>query len=162
MTFRERYLAAVVKLIGRPVLWRGKGLIAYDCSGTVTASLRLIGGPDLTLIDNAQALHDHSRMLRSELGPAEAPLPGDLVFCGTSPLGIEHVMTVDETGLGCISADGATSALDPAKLGFERALALTLANEHNRVRRHADYRWRKDFFSVHRNTFVDDLDHVSH
>lgn len=162
MTFRERYLEEVVKLIGGAVLWSMKGPFAHDCSGTVTASLKLIGGPDLTLIDNAQALHDHSRLLRSELGPSEKPLPGDLVFCGSSPLGIEHVMTVDETGLGCISADGATSVIDPRKLGFDRALKISLANPHNRVRRHADYRWRKDFYSVHRNTFVDDLDHVSH
>lgn len=162
-TYRERYLAAVVTLIGKPVLWSMKGPLAYDCSGSVTASVKLIGGRDLTLVENAQGLHEHSRLLHPELGPLEKPLPGDLVFYGTSPLGIEHVATVDETGMGVISADGATSHIDPRKLGFDKALALALANPSNRVRRHAliDFRHDLQFHVVHRNTFVDELDGVS-
>lgn len=164
MSFRQRYLEAVIALIGTPVLWGQKGPLTHDCSGTVTASLKLIGGPDLTLLDNSQVLHNHSRLLRPEPGPSERPLPGDLAFYGTSPLGIEHVATVDEHGTGVISADGATSHIDPRVLGFDRALALTLANPSNRVRRHALINFRHDlpFYVVHRNTFVDDLDHVSH
>lgn len=160
---RERYLAAVVALLGKPVLWRMKGPLAYDCSGTVTASMKAIGGPDLTLIENSQALHDHSRALQPELGTTEKPLPGDLVFYGTSPLGIVHVATVDELGTGVISADGATSHIDPKMLGFSQALAKAMANPANRVRRHARIDFRKDlpFHVVHRNTMVDQLDLVS-
>lgn len=162
-SFRARFLAAVVALIGKPVLWRMKGPLAYDCSGSVTAPLKAIGGPDITLVENSQGLHDHTRLLRSELGPTETPLPGDLVFYGTGPLGIVHVATVDEAGTGVISADGATSAVDPKVLGLDRALGIALANPSNRVRRHARIDFRRDlpFRVVHRNTFVDDLDNVT-
>ena len=162
-SYRARYLAAVVELLGKPVLWRMKGPLAYDCSGSVTGPLKAIGGPDLTLIENSQGLHDHSRKLRSELGPSERPLPGDLVFYGTGDTGIVHVATVDENGTGVISADGATSHIDPKVLGLDRALGIALANSANRVRRHAKIDFRKDlpFHVVHRNTFVDDLDRVT-
>lgn len=162
-TYRERFVAALIALLGKPVLWRSKGPVAYDCSGSVTASLKLIGGRDLTLVDNAQALHEHSRLLQPALGSTEKPLPGDLVFCGTGPTDIEHVATIDETGTGVISADGATSHIDPLVLGFAKALALSMANPSNRVRRHPFEGFRKDlpFQVVHRNVFVDDLDGVS-
>lgn len=162
-SFRARYLAAVVALLGKPVLWRMKGPLAYDCSGSVTAPLKSIGGPDITDLENSQGLHDHSRTLQPELGAFEVPLPGDLVFYGLSAAAISHVVTVDENGTGVISADGATSHNDPKVLGLDRALGIALANPANRVRRHPLIDFRKDlpFHVVHRNKFVDDLDRVS-
>lgn len=157
-TYRDRYYSAVVALIGKPVIWRMKGPDAFDCSGSVTYALKLIGGPDLTLIDNAQALHNETRLLR----PDEAPLKGDLVYFGlTGPTDIEHVATYDEFG-GIISADGATSQIDPKVLGYAAALARALANPSHRVRTHNTRFYRKDtpYIVVHRNVFVDRLDQV--
>lgn len=161
-TYRDRYVAAVIALLGKPVLWSAKGPLAYDCSGSVTAPIKSIGGRDITLIDNAQALHNETRPL---VPGRELLLSGDLVFYGTSPLGIEHVASyvIDEDGPCVISADGATSHLDPRLIGFDKALELAMANPANRVRRHPAIDFRKDlpFHVVHRNTFVDELDLVS-
>lgn len=156
---RVLFLKAVEAKLGKPVLWGAKGDHAYDCSGSVTASLKEIGGPDLRATDNAHALHEKSR----ELGaPAtEHPLPGDLVFYGvlegvgdTQKVRFVHVAVVDEFG-GVISADGATPSI--------KTLSQAMANPANRVRRHNTIRYRKDcpVIVVCRNTLVDDLDLVS-
>lgn len=150
MSYRSRFLGAMNGLMGSPVLWGAKGPDAFDCSGSVTHCLRFIGGPDLTHLENAQALFDHTRQLGA--GPTDTPLPGDLVFYGADDSHIIHVATYDEFG-GVISADGATSLI--------KSLSMALANPHNRVRRHNTVRYRKDFFTVHRNNYVDALDLVS-
>lgn len=159
---RVRFLKAVEALLGKPVLWGAKGPDAFDCSGSVTHSLKEIGGPDLTATDNAHALHSKTR----ELGaPAtEHPLPGDLVFYGViedarpdfagQKVRFVHVAVVDEFG-GVISADGATPSI--------KTLSQAVANPANRVRRHNTLRYRKDcpVVVVCRNTLVDNLDLVS-
>lgn len=152
MTHREQYLAAVELLIGMPVLWAQKGPDAYDCSGSVTASVKKIGGPDLTHLENAQALHDHSRVLGGSV--VDGVLAGDLAFYGYDDAHIVHVATLDEFG-GVISADGATSHITN--------LRIALANPANRVRRHAKVAFRGDlpFMVVHRNVLVDAMDMVS-
>lgn len=168
MTHREQYLAAVEALLGMPVLWGAKGPDAYDCSGVVTASMKKIGGPDLTDIENSQALHDHSRALGwgpknlleyvkatgLDGHPLQKPLPGDLAFYGYSMDRIVHVATVDQYG-GAISADGATSQIT--------SLHIALANPSHRVRRHAkvDFRGDLPFWTVHRFVALDELDRVS-
>lgn len=160
---RVRFLKRVESLIGRPVLWGAKGPDAFDCSGSVTWSLKQIGGPDLTQLENAQGLHDHSSR---ELGhePTDKPLPGDLVFYGVyEKLGelrdelkvhIIHVAVADEYE-GVISADGATPSI--------KSISQALANPHNRITRHPLYRFRKDcpVVVVHRFTLLDNLDNVS-
>lgn len=146
---RFRFLQMVVGQLGAPVLWGRKGGDAFDCSGLVTWCLKKVGGPDLTLVDNAQRLSEATR----ELGPEEALQPGDLVFYGTNPLGVEHVAVY--TGTGVISADGATSHIT--------SLEESLKNPANRVRKHDTISFRHDlpYLSRHRNTLVDSLDEVS-
>ena len=122
-------------------------------------ALLAIGGPDLRFTVNAQGYHDRTRAL----APGEAPLPGDLAFFGlTGPHDVEHVAVYSEEG-GVISADGATSHIDPKVLGFERALALAMANPANRVRIHNTVNYRSDtkYRVVHRNLLVDALDGVT-
>jgi hypothetical protein len=166
MSHRAAFLQAVEKRLGFPVLWGQKGPDAFDCSGLVTRSLLDVGGPDLTQLENAQALHDHTRALGAE--PSDIQLPGDLVFYGLyeavapSPenlapeprLHVIHVAICDEFG-GVVSADGATSAI--------KSLSVALANPANRVRRHNTIRFRRDtpYVVCHRNTLVDQLDQVS-
>lgn len=160
---RVRFLKAVEAKIGSPVLWAAKGPDAYDCSGLVTRCVVEAGGPDLTKLENAQGLHDHSSR---ELGqaPTEKPLPGDLVFYGVYErlsstdddlrVHIVHVAVVDEFG-GVVSADGATQHIT--------SLQMALNNPANRVRRHESFRFRKDCPVVvaHRFTLLDNLDGVS-
>jgi cell wall-associated NlpC family hydrolase len=163
-TYRDRFLAAVEQLLGMVVLWGAKDGLATDCSGSVTRSLKAIGGPDLTHCDNAQKLHDETRLLGA--APTDQALPGDLVFYGfpptpaelavnpAAPPHIEHVAVVDEFG-GVISADGATSHIT--------SFAAAQANPANRVRRHSSRFYRRDtpLVVTHRNLFVDALDGVS-
>lgn len=148
MTTRYRFLQLVVGQLGAPVLWGAKGGDAFDCSGLVTWCLRKVGGPDLTQVDNAQAL---SRATR-ELLPEEALEAGDLVFYGRGPDKVEHVAVY--VGPGVISADGATSHIT--------SLGISLANPANRVRQHDTISFRHDlpFLSRHRNTLVDNIDLV--
>lgn len=162
VSHRVRFLKAVEALLGKPVCWGAKGPDAFDCSGSVTFSLKAIGGPDLTGTDNAHALHGKTR----ELGNPETehPLPGDLAYYGIyeedpetkkkDKLRFIHVAVVDEYG-GVISADGATSRIT--------SLAQAMANPHNRIKRHALIRFRKDcpVVVVCRNVLVDNLDLVS-
>lgn len=157
MTARERFLAAMHDLVGKPVLWSMKGPDAVDCSGSVSVALIAAGGQDLRYTVNAQGYHDRTRLLR----PDEAPIPGDLALYGDGPTSIEHVAVVHEEG-GVISADGATSHINPKDLGFAKALALTLANPSHRVRLHNTVNYRMDtpYRVVHRNTLVDVLDGV--
>lgn len=150
-TARDRYIAELELLLGKPVLWAQKGPDAFDCSGSVTWCLWKAGGPDLRHLDNAQALYEATRGL---MPIAEKPLKGDLVLYGYGPTQIIHVASVDQFG-GVISADGATPAIT--------SLQQALANPANRVRRHADINYRRDtpFVQVHRNTLLDNLDLVS-
>lgn len=160
MSARARFLAAVERQLGMPVLWGAKEGPARDCSGSVTVPLKEIGGPDLTHIDTAQGLHDETRVLGA--GPSDTQLPGDLAFYGVYEkqldgyvrVHIVHVAVLDEYG-GVISADGATSSVT--------SLAMALANPANRVRRHSMIRYRHDtpVVVVHRNTIIDKLDEVS-
>lgn len=158
MSKRDDFLKAMHDLVGKPVLWGMKGPDAYDCSGSVSVALLAAGGPDLRDTVNAQGYHDRTRLLR----PDESPLPGDLALYGNGPKSIEHVAVYSEQG-GVISADGATSHIDPKVLGLAKALALALANPANRVRIHNTVNYRSDtpYRVVHRNTLVDALDGVS-
>lgn len=150
MIQRERFVAYIEGLLGKPVLWGQKGPDVFDCSGMVTHALKLCGGDDLRFTHNAQALHNATRLLL----PDEAAEPGDLAFYGRDAHGIVHVAVVDTFG-GVISADGAMSSITK--------LSVAMANPGNRVRRHNTVRYRKDqpFVVVHRNTLVDALDLIT-
>jgi cell wall-associated NlpC family hydrolase len=77
-------LAFAAEQMGVPYLWGGTGVGGYDCSGLVQAAYRSAG---VTLPRVAQTQFNAGPPV-----PAGAPMdPGDLVFFGTSPTGVEHV-----------------------------------------------------------------------
>ncbi len=77
-------LTFAAEQLGTPYVWGGTGNGGFDCSGLVQASYRAAG---LTLPRVAQSQFD--------AGPAvpvgSTILPGDLVFFGSGPAGVEHV-----------------------------------------------------------------------
>lgn len=93
MTRREMFIKAGLELMGLPYLWDGKGLPGEpyrgrDCSGFVTERLYAVGGPDMRLAWNTQALWDKLP------GPNGPVFPGDLALYETPGGSICHVMVV--------------------------------------------------------------------
>lgn len=148
MSARTRFVQLALEQLGKPVLWNQDGPEAFDCSGLVAFTLRLVGGPDFRADHGAQRFFAESRPIAESLA-----LPGDLLFYGHSVIQISHVAIVLEGGKA-LSADGATSHITK--------LEVALANPANRVRMHDSYRFRRDepYFAVHRNIWVDQLDQV--
>lgn len=149
---RTRFCSLALEQLGKPVLWAAKGPDAYDCSGLVTATLLLAGGPDLRHLDNAQRLFDETPALSGAL-----PLPGDLVFYGPSALQVEHVAILLAGGK-VLSADGAQPSVSTIEQALQHATF--------RVRLHDDAHFRGDIpagnpLAVHRNSFADAIDLVS-
>ena len=70
--------------LGVPYVWGGTGPDGYDCSGLVQAAYRSAG---IELPRVAQTQFD----VGPRLTPATSPLPGDLVFFGTSARAVSHV-----------------------------------------------------------------------
>jgi cell wall-associated NlpC family hydrolase len=149
-TARERYVQLGLEQLGKKVLWAQKGPDVFDCSGLATWLLKRVDGPDLTHIDNAQALYDATRALGA--GPTDTPLPGDYVFYGFDEKSIEHV-AIWLAGGHVLSADGASSHITT----LEQAKAIGAG-----VHVHMSVMYRRDcpYVQVHRNTLLDALDQV--
>ena len=90
MGIREDYVAQVKQKLGIAYRYGGKGPL-YDCSGTVTVSMR---GAGMNIGDhNANEL---SKIFSGKDVPYADALPGTLCFYGDSPETVDHVMTVIE------------------------------------------------------------------
>ncbi|MGD0313452.1 MAG: NlpC/P60 family protein [Acidimicrobiales bacterium] len=77
-------LTFAAEQLGTPYVWGGTGNGGFDCSGLVQASYRAAG---VTLPRVAQSQYDAGPPV-----PVDATvLPGDLVFFGSGPSGVEHV-----------------------------------------------------------------------
>jgi murein DD-endopeptidase len=149
---RDRYVHLGIEQLGKRVLWAGKGPDVFDCSGLATWLLKQVGGPDITHLENAQALFNGTRALGA--GPTDTPLPGDFVFYGHDEKSIEHV-AIWLAGGHVLSADGASSHITT----LEQAKAIGAG-----VHVHMSVMYRRDCLYVvtHRNTLLDALDQVSH
>jgi cell wall-associated NlpC family hydrolase len=77
-------VAFAASKLGVPYVWGGTGPDGYDCSGLVQAAYRAAGVP---LPRVAQTQYDAGPRL-SQFG---SPVPGDLVFFGTSARDVSHV-----------------------------------------------------------------------
>ncbi len=150
VTARALFVQLAKEQLGKPVLWAQRGPEAFDCSGLVTWLLEQVGGAKLRATHNAQKLHDQTPALET-FPEATGALPGDLCLYGPDAGHIIHV-TIWLEGGACISADGATSR----QLLMSEALKNPLA----RVCRHDSLKYRRDFRSVHRNTWLDAVDGV--
>lgn len=151
MNAREKFLEGVQSLVGQVVVWGG-----LDCSETVALGVLAAGGADQTKTHRAQTYFEATRPLL----PGERAVPGDLVFYGTlpadptkDPARVVHVGVMLPGGK-VLSADGATSR--------QQDLQVAAKDPAARVRVHETVHFRHDLFvAIHRNTVVDELDHVS-
>jgi cell wall-associated NlpC family hydrolase len=77
-------LSFAARQLDTPYVWGGTGNGGFDCSGLVQAAYRTAG---ITLPRVAQDQFDAGPEV-----PAGAPVaPGDLLFFGTGPSGVDHV-----------------------------------------------------------------------
>lgn len=125
MTEREEFVAWVQQQKGKPYVWSAKGELrlvggsvrveCFDCSGLVTRGLVVAGYPstcpfcqlDLCGFHNAQRLFDEL------IEPHGSPAPGDLMFFGSGPKRVDHVMVYLD-GATCIGASGGNRySVDP-------------------------------------------------
>ncbi|HVY09537.1 MAG TPA: bifunctional lytic transglycosylase/C40 family peptidase [Mycobacteriales bacterium] len=80
----EAAVRAALEEIGTPYLWGGEGAGGFDCSGLVQFAYARAG---LALPRTAQDQYDAT----VHLTDPTSLLPGDLVFFGSGPRGVEHV-----------------------------------------------------------------------
>ncbi len=77
-------LSFAAQQLGTPYLWGGTGAGGFDCSGLVQAAYRSAG---VSLPRVAQDQFDAGPAVPAGVGVE----PGDLVFFGTGPSGVDHV-----------------------------------------------------------------------
>jgi cell wall-associated NlpC family hydrolase len=77
-------LTFAAQQLGTPYVWGGTGSGGFDCSGLVQAAYRSAG---ITLPRVAQSQFDAGPAVSAAAGVE----PGDLVFFGTGPTGVDHV-----------------------------------------------------------------------
>jgi cell wall-associated NlpC family hydrolase len=79
--------------VGTPYRWGGESPgVGFDCSGLVQAAYAAAG---VALPRTAQAQYDAT----TKLAPGDPIEPGDLVFFGSGPNGVEHVGIVIQPGV---------------------------------------------------------------
>lgn len=107
---RLAFLCKAHDQLGKPYVWGAKGPDAFDCSGLVTWLLHELGVCDWRAEHNAQRLYN-------ELAKTEAPRPGDLVFYGSGPTHITHVMIHFGDGqvLGATGGNHTTDSVEEAR-----------------------------------------------
>ncbi len=86
-----RAVAWALAQLGTPYRWGGEGDGGFDCSGLVQAAY---GAAGVHLPRVAQDQYDAGPHLAAGAGSR----PGDLVFFGSSPTGVDHVGIVVEPG----------------------------------------------------------------
>jgi len=93
-TGADAAVAFALAQLGTPYRWGGEGPEqgGFDCSGLVQVAFAAAG---VHLPRTAQRQYDTG----PHLAPGEPPLPGDLVFFGTSPTSVTHVGIVVSPGL---------------------------------------------------------------
>jgi cell wall-associated NlpC family hydrolase len=91
MTTRDKYVAAVSDVVGKPYRWGGKGPDAFDCSGVVTYCMRAAGAH----INDHNAAEIAQRFFPNKVDNRQI-IPGCLLFYGDSPQKITHVMACIE------------------------------------------------------------------
>jgi cell wall-associated NlpC family hydrolase len=116
MTPREMFVRWVRDQRGKPYVWGAKGeqfLVGgrvktecFDCSGLVTRGLVLAGYPAVCPLCHLDLCGFHgTQRLFNELEPTASPHAGDLMFYGSGPMRISHVMVyLDATS--CVGASG--------------------------------------------------------
>jgi cell wall-associated NlpC family hydrolase len=80
----QQALQVALAQVGTPYLWGGESTSGFDCSGLVQYSYARAG---LALPRTAQQQYDAT----TQVSDAANLEPGDLVFFGTGPGGVEHV-----------------------------------------------------------------------
>lgn len=108
---RIAFLAWLQAQEGKPYVWGGKGMAAFDCSGLVTAGFQAVGVPGW---GDFERLHVYSAALWKNLPDVETPLPGDLAFYGAPH--IRHVMVWwgDGRVLGACGGGSTTTTVEEA------------------------------------------------
>ena len=97
LSYEERVVNFAVMNLGCPYIWGAKGELklfdgsiaavkCFDCSGLVTDSIRMAGGPDLRATKNSQHLWDECGLLDEENLPAAW-----LEFYGADAYHVTHV-----------------------------------------------------------------------
>lgn len=133
LTPEQRFVQALLRHLGAPYLWGGKGYVKWsatglvshgfhdgsgthplylvDCSGLITASLKEAGGPDWRATHSAQKLLE---ACERECPPNQF---ATLHFYGRSRSSITHVNASLDHGLliGAMGGDQTTTAPTPGK-----------------------------------------------
>lgn len=118
---REAFTLACVRHLGDVVVWGG-----LDCSDLVARGELVVGLPDRRGTHRAQDYADSNQV------EVEAPLLGDLGFCGRDWAHVGHVV-ICTWGRQVLSADGATEAI--------RDWEVARGHPGARVRLHPDLAW---------------------
>ncbi|MGH9087170.1 MAG: NlpC/P60 family protein [Acidimicrobiales bacterium] len=118
-------LAFAAARLGDPYRWGGTGPTAYDCSGLVQAAYRAAG---VALPRVTQAQYDAG----PAVPPTTPPLPGDLLFFGSSPADVTHVGLyvgggdmVDAPHTGAVVRVEPTPTVPGRQWGADRYLGAT-------------------------------------
>ena len=143
-TVRELFLLWALEQLGKPTLMSAKGdyyvdhasgqvmRVAqdsiFDCSGLVTAALRVATAADRRATHNAQVLFGVT-------APVEVPEIGDLGFYGADAAHVSHVV-IALAGGHLLSADGACATITTP--------GAAQADPHCRVRVHHSVAYRSD------------------